>query len=81
MDLQAKQTVSFRSRAAALRATADTYLNPELRKGILEIADQWEELGRRIESEAHHAAGAVREPHGNRVAGRNQPLPKAVKER
>jgi hypothetical protein len=52
MDPQTKQIVGFRSKAVELRAAADTYLNLEPRKGILEIADRWEELGLRIESEA-----------------------------
>ena len=50
--MSAKQNVSFRSKAAALRATAESYANPELRTGILELAEQWEELASRIEAEA-----------------------------
>jgi len=62
MDPQAKQNVGFRSKAAKLRAAADTYSNPELKKGILEIADQWEELGLRIESEALRAQAGKEHP-------------------
>jgi len=61
MDPQPKLNVSFSSKAAELRARADTYLIPELRKGILEIADWWEELARRIESDAGQGA-ALEEP-------------------
>jgi hypothetical protein len=50
--MSAKHNVSFRSKAAALRATAESYTNPELRTGILELAEQWEELASRIEAEA-----------------------------
>jgi hypothetical protein len=59
MEMRAKQPVSFRAKAAELRATAESYGNPELRTGILEIADSWEELAHRIEAD-----GAVR-PTGN----------------
>ena len=57
MGSSAIQNVSFREKAAALRATAESYTNPELRTGILELADQWEELACRIEAEAQKASG------------------------
>lgn len=61
MGSSAKENVSFRSKAAELRATADSYSNAELRTGILELAEQWEELARRIEAEATKASGAERQ--------------------
>ena len=61
MDGQAKQNVSFRSKAAELRATAESYTNPELRMGMLELAEQWEELARRIEAEAMKVSAPERQ--------------------
>jgi len=51
MEARAKRTVSFCAKAAELRATAEAYVNPELRMGILEIADLWEQLALRIEAD------------------------------
>jgi hypothetical protein len=59
MEGRAKQAVSFRAKAAELRARAEVYVIPDLRTGILEIADSWEQLADRIEAE-----GAV-QPKGN----------------
>jgi hypothetical protein len=52
MGAPTKQTASFSAKAAELRAMAEAYVIPELRTGILEIADLWEQLERRIEADA-----------------------------
>jgi hypothetical protein len=51
MEGRAKQAVGFRAKAAELRARAEVYVIPDLRTGILEIADSWEQLADRIEAD------------------------------
>jgi len=60
MEALARQTASFRAKAVELRAKAEAYMIPELRTGILEIADSWEQLERRIEADG--AAQPKRDP-------------------
>ena len=41
----------FRRKAAELRRVAGTYDHPELKQGMLELADRWEQLGDKIEAD------------------------------
>jgi len=44
----------FRRKAAALREAAEGY-HPELKQGMLDLADRWEQLGDKIEADGTRA--------------------------